>query len=49
MKYNNKCFIVVIYAGKFKQCKSKTIPLQACTGPEVCRRLRPPDYKTIGT
>jgi len=28
---------------------SKAIPLQAWTGPEGSRRLRPPDFKTIGT
>jgi len=28
--------------------KSKAIPLQAWTGPEGSRRLRLPDYKTIG-
>jgi len=27
----------------------KAIPLQAWTGPEGCRRLRLPDFKTIGT
>jgi hypothetical protein len=27
----------------------KAIPLQAWTGPEGSRRLRLPDYKTIGT
>jgi hypothetical protein len=27
----------------------KAIPLQAWTGPEVSRRLRLPDFKTIGT
>jgi hypothetical protein len=27
----------------------KAIPLQALTGPEGSRRLRPPDFKTIGT
>jgi hypothetical protein len=32
----------------FKQ-KVKTIPLQAWTGPEVSRKLRLPDFKTIGT
>jgi hypothetical protein len=38
------------------QCRSpnvkgegKTIPLQALTGPEGSRRLRLPDFKTIGT
>jgi hypothetical protein len=29
--------------------KDKAIPLQALTGPEVFRRLRLPDFKTIGT
>jgi hypothetical protein len=34
-----------------KICKSviKAIPLQAWTGPEGSRRLRLPDFKTIGT
>ena len=30
-------------------CKSKAIPLQAQTGLEGSRRLRLPDFKTIGT
>jgi hypothetical protein len=29
--------------------KGKAIPLQSWTGPEVCRNLRLPDFKTIGT
>jgi len=29
--------------------KGKAIPLQAWTGPEGSRRLRPPDFKTIST
>jgi len=29
--------------------KGKPIPLQAWTGPEGSRRLRFPDFKTIGT
>jgi len=29
--------------------KNKAIPLQAWTGPEGSRRLRFPDFKTIGT
>jgi len=29
--------------------KGKTIPLQAWTGPEGSRRLRLPDFKTVGT
>jgi hypothetical protein len=30
-------------------CKGKAIPLQAWTGLEGSRRLRLPDFKTIGT
>jgi hypothetical protein len=33
----------------FIESKGKAIPLQALTGPEGCRRLRLPDFKTIGT
>ena len=29
--------------------KCKAIPLQAWTGPDGSRRLRLPDFKTIGT
>jgi len=29
--------------------KGKAIPLQAWTGPEGSRRVRLPDFKTIGT
>jgi len=29
--------------------KIKAIPLQAWTGPEGSRRLRLPDFKTVGT
>jgi hypothetical protein len=32
-----------------KLVKGKAIPLQALTGPEGSRRLRLPDFKTIGT
>jgi hypothetical protein len=32
-----------------KRVKGKAIPLQAWTGPEGSRRLRVPDFKTIGT
>jgi hypothetical protein len=31
------------------QADSKAIPLQTLTGPEDSRRLRFPDFKTIGT
>jgi len=29
--------------------KDKAVPLQAWTGPEGSKRLRLPDFKTIGT
>jgi len=39
-----------LYKGYDKnEGKGKAIPLQAWTGPEVSRRLRLPDFKTIGT
>jgi hypothetical protein len=31
------------------ECKGKAIPLQAWTGPEGSRRMRLPDFKTVGT
>jgi len=31
------------------KCKGKAIPLQALTGPEGSRKLRLPDFMTIGT
>jgi hypothetical protein len=34
---------------KKKEVKGKAIPLQALTGPEGSRRMRLPDFKTIGT
>jgi hypothetical protein len=36
-----------VNAEKYK--RGKAIPLQAWTGPEDSRRLRLPDFKTIGT
>jgi hypothetical protein len=36
-------------ANKFFAVKGKAIPLQVLTGPEGSRRLRLPDFKTIGT
>jgi len=33
----------------YGKCKGKTIPLQAWTGPEGSKRLRFPDFKTIGS
>jgi len=41
---SNSCTICV-----FVNIKGKAIPLQAWTGPEGSRRLRLPDFKTIGT
>jgi hypothetical protein len=35
--------------GKKREGKGKAIPLQAWTGPEGSRRLRLPDFKTVGT
>jgi hypothetical protein len=32
-----------------EKVKGRAIPLQAWTGPEGSRRLRLPDFKTIGT
>ena len=32
-----------------RKVKGKAIPLQAWTGPEGSRRLRLPDFKTVGT
>jgi hypothetical protein len=32
-----------------KKVKGKAIPLQTLTGPEGFRRLRFPDFKTVGT
>ena len=40
------CKLDVAYSMKDKD---KAIPLQARTGPEGSRRLRLPDFKTIGT
>jgi hypothetical protein len=31
------------------KCKGKAIPLQGWTGPEGSKRLRFPDFKTVGT
>jgi hypothetical protein len=33
----------------YNTCKNKAILLQAWTGPECSRRLRFPDFKTVGT
>jgi len=41
--------ITVLCIGMIPIIKGKAIPLQAWTGPEGSRRLRLPDFKTIGT
>ena len=38
-----------LYKTSFFKKKKKAIPLQAWTGPEGSRRLRFPDFKTVGT
>jgi hypothetical protein len=42
-------FIIVNFRLFHFYGKGKAIPLQAWTGPEGSRRLRLPDFKTIGT
>ena len=42
------CEMILLQQGKVK-CKGTAIPLQAWTGPEVSRRLRLPDFKTVKT
>jgi hypothetical protein len=37
------------FAYKLCPYKGKAVPLQAWTGPEGSRRLRFPDFKTVGT
>jgi hypothetical protein len=38
-----------LYGSKLGKDKGKVIPLQAWTGPEGSRKLRLPDFKTVGT
>ena len=45
---NTLCYVANFVFYK-SQWKGKAIPLQAWTGPEGSRRLRFPDFKTIGT
>jgi hypothetical protein len=49
--YMRSSLVIVIFCiltAKKKELNSKAIPLQAWTGPEGSRRLRLPDFKTIG-
>jgi len=41
--------VIILLEECDKEGKGKAIPLLAWTGPEGSRRLRPPDFKTIGT
>jgi len=43
-----KLFILIVILF-YEKGKGKPIPLQAWTGPEGSRRLRLPDFMTIGT
>jgi len=45
--YKDICTVYIAYPEVL--LKGKAIPLQAWTGPEGSRRLRLPDFKTIGT
>jgi len=42
-------FLLALSVSLGYQGKGKAIPLQAWTGPEGSRRLRFPDFKTVGT
>jgi hypothetical protein len=44
--YKDICTVYIAYPEV--SLKGKAIPLQAWTGPEGFRRLRLPDFKTIG-
>jgi len=47
-KYLSILYVYLLHKGKGKG-KGKAIPLQAWTGPKGSRRLRLPDFKTVGT
>jgi hypothetical protein len=42
-------FALIILYSCYVVIKGKVIPLQAWAGPDGSRRLRIPDFKTIGT
>jgi len=52
-KFLKYCFKIILYLkyspGQVHKGNGKAIPLQACAGPEGSRRMRLPDFKTIGT
>jgi hypothetical protein len=47
IKYSNSFEATTLYT--VSKGKGKAIPLQAWTGPGGSRRMRLPDFKTIGT
>jgi hypothetical protein len=49
-KESKKMFSLILFLSLFStDVKGKATTLQAGTGPESSRRLRFPDFKTIGT
>ena len=48
IKSISTCVTVDCMIVSSEKVKGKAIPLQAWTGPEGSRRLRLPDFKTIG-
>jgi hypothetical protein len=46
--FKNSSYYITIFMQLVSIYKGKAIPLQAWTGPEGSRRLRLPDFKTIG-
>jgi hypothetical protein len=46
---NDRLFIKGHFLKLSEQCKGKSIPLQVWTGPEDSRRLRLPEFNTVGT
>jgi len=45
----SKLIKYIKYCSQSRGNKDKAIPLQAWTGPEGSRRLRLPDFMTVGT
>jgi hypothetical protein len=46
----NNAFLKLIFVNKYRsKSKGKAIPLQPLTDPEGSRRLKFPDFNTIGT
>jgi hypothetical protein len=47
--FQNRKFYGIMWKKYCRAVKGKAIPLQVWTGPGGSRRLRLPDFKTIGT